>query len=258
MYTLWHNPKIVPLLYTPLYVVEKLQGGADLMTPGLQRGPPFPNKATKGAIVAIASLEAPTVPMAVGTCVIDVSSLGSTQGMKGHAVETFHWAGDELWAWSNANKPGRDPPASIDAWDEHAEEDSNLVDRTAAVDLDDDGGVSLDADPTERLKAEQAQGVEGEDAPGNKNFIDVVDDKELTTKGKYRMYGEDIQRADNFQKSMTPSRMPFSLVYGITWSRIGTNKTMVSTFRYHSRLLWLCSSNPSSPHTHPQERLRCK
>lgn len=188
MYTLWHNPKIVPLLYTPLYVVEKLQGGADLMTPGLQRGPPFPNKATKGAIVAIASLEAPTVPMAVGTCVIDVSSLGSTQGMKGHAVETFHWAGDELWAWSNANNPGRDPPASIDAWDEHAEEDSNLVDRTAAVDLEDDGGVSLDADPTERSKAEQAQGVEGEDAPGNKNFIDVVDDKELTTKGKYRMY----------------------------------------------------------------------
>jgi translation initiation factor 2D len=187
VYTLWHNPKIVPLLYTPMYVVEKLQGGADLMTPGLQRGPPFPKKATKGAIVAIASLEAPTVPMAVGTCVIDVSSLGSTQGMKGHAVETFHWAGDELWAWSNANKPGRDPPASIDAWDEHTEEDSELVDQTAAVDLDDAGGVSLDADPTERSKAEQAQGVEGEDAPGNKDFIDVVDDKELTTKGKYHM-----------------------------------------------------------------------
>jgi translation initiation factor 2D len=186
VYTLWHNPKIVPLLYTPLYVVEKLQGGADLMTPGLQRGPPFPKNATKGAIVAIASLEAPTVPMAVGTCVIDVSSLGSTQGMKGHAVETFHWAGDELWSWSTGNKPGRDPPALIEAWDEQEDDDASLAERTAAVDLDDnDGGVSLDAGPSERSKAEQAQGIEGEDAPSNKDYIDVVEDKELTTKGMH-------------------------------------------------------------------------
>ncbi|KAH6642658.1 eukaryotic translation initiation factor SUI1 family protein [Boeremia exigua] len=183
VYTLWHNPKIVPLLYTPLYVVEKLQGGADLMTPGLQRGPPFPKAATKGAVVAIASLEAPTVPMAVGTCLIDVSSLGSTQGMKGHAVETFHWAGDELWSWSTGNKPGRDPPTLIEAWDEQ-EEDTDLIDQTAAVDLDSGGGVTLGTDPTERSKAEQAQGVEGEDAPSNQDFIDVVEDKELTTNGE--------------------------------------------------------------------------
>lgn len=185
VYTLWHIPKIVPLLYTPLYVVEKLQGGADLMTPGLQRGPPFPRKATNGAVVAIASLEAPTVPMAVGTCLIDVSSLGSTQGAKGHAVETFHWAGDELWSWSTGNKPGRDPPVLLEGWDEQEEEDTSLIERTAAVDIDDnDGGVSLGTAPTERSKAEQAQGIEGEDAPNNKDFIDVVDDKELTTKGK--------------------------------------------------------------------------
>ncbi|KAJ4320875.1 hypothetical protein N0V94_003174 [Neodidymelliopsis sp. IMI 364377] len=183
VYTLWHNPKIVPLLYTPLYVVEKLQGGADLMTPGLQRGPPFPKNATKGTVVAIASLEAPTVPMAVGTCVIDLSSLGSTQGTKGRAVETFHWAGDELWSWSTGNKPGRDPPALIEAWDEQEDDDASLAERTAAVDLDDnDGGVSLDAGPSERSKAEQAQGIDGEDAPSNKDFIDVVEDKELTTK----------------------------------------------------------------------------
>jgi translation initiation factor 2D len=183
VYTLWHNPKIVPLLYTPLYVVEKLQGGADLMTPGLQRGPPFPKKATKGAVVAIASLEAPTVPMAVGTCLIDVSSLGSTQGTKGHAVETFHWAGDELWSWSTSSKPGRDPPALIEAWEEQEDEDTSLTERTAAIDIDDnDGGVSLHANTTERSKAEQAQGVEGEDAPGNEGFVDVVDEKELTIK----------------------------------------------------------------------------
>src|SRR5690242_18506396 len=125
------------------------------MTPGLQRGPPFPKEATKGAVVAIASLEAPTVPMAVGTCLIDVSSLGSTQGMKGHAVETFHWAGDELWSWGTGNKPGRDAPASIEGWDEQKGEDASIVERTAAIDLDNDGGVPLDADPAERSKVEQ-------------------------------------------------------------------------------------------------------
>ena len=184
VYTLWHNPGIVPLLYTPLVVVEKLQGGADLMTPGLQRGPPFPKNATKGAIVAIASLEAPTVPMAVGTCEIDVSALDKVQGIKGQAVATFHWAGDELWSWSSTGKPGGAPPDSIEGWDDKKEEDTDLAERTAAVDIDDqEGGVTLHVDSTERSKAEKAQGVEGEAAPTNSDFVDIIEDKELTTKG---------------------------------------------------------------------------
>jgi len=184
VYTLWHNPRIVPLLYTPLVVIEKMQAGADLMTPGLQQGPPFPEKATKGAIVAIASLEAPTVPMAVGTCEIDVSALGKVQGMKGMAVSTFHWAGDELWAWSSTSKPGIEPPDILQGWDDEQSEDLSLAERTAAVDLDDlEGGVPLDAGLTERSEAEKAQGVEGEKAPSNHDFVDVLDDKELSTKG---------------------------------------------------------------------------
>jgi translation initiation factor 2D len=184
VYTLWHNPRIVPLLYTPLVVVEKMQGGADLMTPGLQRGPPFPKKATKGAIVAVASLEAPTVPMAVGECTIDVSALGKVQGTKGIAVSTFHWAGDELWSWSSTGKAGSEPPDILEGWDDDSGEEASLAERTATVDLDDDeGGVALEATPTERSQAERSQGVEGEDAPSNNDFIDVLEDKELTTKG---------------------------------------------------------------------------
>lgn len=185
VYTLWHNPGIVPLLYTPLVVVEKLQGGADLMTPGLQRGPPFPKGAKKGAIVAIASLEAPTVPMAVGTCEIDVSALEKVQGMKGQAVSTFHWMGDELWAWSSSSKPGMEPPSIIQGWDDKKDEDVTLAERTAAVDLDDqEGGISLDSSLIERSKQEQTQDVEGEAVPANPDFIDMVEDKELTTKGE--------------------------------------------------------------------------
>ena len=186
VYTLWHNPRIVPLLYTPLGVVEKMQAGADLMTPGLQRGPPFPTKATKGAVVAIASLEAPTVPMVVGTCDIDISALSKVQGTKGHAVSTLHWAGDELWSWSATSQPGSDPPHAIDGWDDDKPDEAGLVERTAAVELDSqDGGIALDADPSARSAAEEAQGVEGEEAPPNHDFVDVIDDKELSTNGGY-------------------------------------------------------------------------
>ncbi|KAJ4369907.1 hypothetical protein N0V83_005671 [Neocucurbitaria cava] len=183
VYTLWHNPNIVPLLYTPLAVVEKMQAGADLMTPGLQRGPPFPSKATKGAIVAIASLEAPTVPMVVGTCDIDVSALGKVQGTKGHAVSTVHWAGDELWSWSATSKPGSDPPLVIEGWDDDKQDGTGLAERTARMELDsEEGGVALDAQPSARSAAEEAQGLEGEAAPANHDFVDIVDDKELSTK----------------------------------------------------------------------------
>jgi translation initiation factor 2D len=229
VYTLWHNPKIVPLLYTPLVVVEKMQGGADLMTPGLQRGPPFPTKATKGAVVAIASLEAPTVPMAVGTCEIDVSSLDKVQGMKGQAVSTFHWAGDELWSWSTSNKPGRDPPDILQGWDEDDEE-ASLAERTAAVDLDDqEGGVELGADPAERSKAEQAQGIEGEDAPPNKDFIDVIEDKELTTKGKSGIQADFGTNTDACKKSTRLSKTPSCMVSDTTWSRTRICLPSVST-----------------------------
>jgi translation initiation factor 2D len=163
-------------------VVEKMQGGADLMTPGLQRGPPFPKKATKGAIVAIASLESPTVPVAVGTCEIDVSSLQKVQGAKGIAVETFHWAGDEIWSWSSNSNPGINPPEYLEEWDEE-KEDADLAAGTEALDLEDrniDGGVPLNK---ERSEAEKAQGLEGERVPSNKDFVDQVDEKELSTKG---------------------------------------------------------------------------
>lgn len=150
VYTLWHNPGLVPLLHTQGLVVEKLQGGADLMTPGLTRGPPFPEKATKDAIVAVASIEKPTVPAFVGVCEIDVSALEKVQGAKGRAVRGIHWEGDELWAWSHGATGGRHSPESIDAWDDP----SNMAGlskcvENMALDGDDadgqeEGGVSLD------------------------------------------------------------------------------------------------------------------
>lgn len=87
------------------------------MTPGLARGPPFPAGATKKSIVAVASLENPSVPRVVGVCEIDVSSLQQVQGAKGHAVRGYHWDGDEIWGWSQSGKPGSDAPDMIEGWD---------------------------------------------------------------------------------------------------------------------------------------------
>ncbi|WPH04077.1 Hypothetical protein R9X50_00696200 [Acrodontium crateriforme] len=148
VYTLWKHPDIVALLFTPDIVVKKLQGGADLMTPGLAGGPPFPSRATKDAIAAIASTNSPTVPVAVGVCKIDVSGLEVVQGAKGHAVETVHWVGDELWSYSVAGKPGQSPPDEIEGWAKVLEE-QGLTEKTEALNLDDDeaddGGVTLEA-----------------------------------------------------------------------------------------------------------------
>jgi translation initiation factor 2D len=116
VYTLWSYPKAVPLLHTHPHVVERLRGGAELMIPGLAKGPPFPAGAVEGAIVAVASTARPSVPLVVGVCETDVSGLGSVVGEKGVAVRTVTWAGDELWSWSATGKPGGVPPEKIDGW----------------------------------------------------------------------------------------------------------------------------------------------
>ena len=173
VYTLWRNADIVPLLHTPGIVVKKLQGGADLMTPGLAGGPPFPPQAKQGAVVAIASTDSPTVPVAVGVCKIDVSALQQVQGARGHAVETLHWYGDELWSHSTNSRPGQQCPEQIDGWAQVLET-RGLTEKVEALDvddLDDDGGVSLKDgetnDDTVKAQGGQADAVDGEDAPAN-------------------------------------------------------------------------------------------
>lgn len=186
VYTLWKQPGIVPLLHTPGFVVQKLQGGADLMTPGLANGPPFHSKATKGAVVAIASLEQPSVPVAVGACLIDVSSLGAVQGSRGHAVQTMHWAGDEIWSYSNSNKPGLSPPESLEGWLASKHDEEKLAEQAADLNIDDEeeeqGGVNLDKPVSDQ--PDPSEGL-GEDAPADEGLVEQVEVKELTTKGMF-------------------------------------------------------------------------
>ncbi|ETI24481.1 hypothetical protein G647_03850 [Cladophialophora carrionii CBS 160.54] len=166
VYTLWHNPGLTPLLHTPDFVVEKLRTGADLMTPGLVGGPPWPEGAKVGSVVAVAGLERPSVPVWVGTCKIDVSSLGRVQGAKGAAVEGIHWEGDEIWGWSQFGSGGRAGPESIEGWDtpsadiEAGVKGLDLEDNDEEEDDDDDdgqnGGVALEAGAAAGLSSDEA------------------------------------------------------------------------------------------------------
>ena len=142
------------------------------MTPGLANGPPFPAKARKGAVVAIASLDSPSVPVAVGVCEIDVSSLQKVQGAKGVAVQTLQWSGDELWAWSPAGKPGVDAPGNIDAWmHDGTDEVEDVAQDMERVNLRDENTDSAGKASSSR------------DTNGDGESAGVEEDKEWTTQG---------------------------------------------------------------------------
>ena len=156
------------------------------MTPGLARGPPFPENATTNAVVAIASTENPSVPKVVGICEIDVSSLTQVQGAKGHAVRSEHWEGDELWAWSLSGTPGGAAPVEIAGW-MCQDTDTGLSQEVKSVALedndeeDDGGGVPLENKPELLQQIEPYnEYVEGEEAEGYKR----VEEEELSPKGR--------------------------------------------------------------------------
>lgn len=158
------------------------------MAPGLAGGPPFPAKATKDAIVAIASIERPSVPVVIGICEIDIASLTKVQGAKGHAVRSEHWEGDELWAWSASGNAGIPGPDTIDAWVLTGRE-AELHAKTAKLAIEDDrsngeeedGGILLKSEaPTQPKSIHRDQGLTGEDA---EPFERVANDADLSTKG---------------------------------------------------------------------------
>jgi translation initiation factor 2D len=143
------------------------------MTPGLANEPPFPERAVKGAVVAVSSLDRETVPLFVGICEIDVSTLGEVQGTKGHAVRGIQWEGDELWAWSPSSRPGVSAPKYIQEWDE--EETSEEAD------------VGEVAEGVQELALEEGQeaGELQTGEPAEEEAIEepVVEEKEPATKG---------------------------------------------------------------------------
>lgn len=149
VYTLWHNPNIIPLLHTPDFVAEeKLRQGADLMIPGLvkARGSKWDQRASKGSIIAVAGMTKDTVPVWVGTCEIDISQLGDEnfRSQKGIAVKGVHWEGDEIWSWATvAGAGGKAGPATVDGWRGLGAGMDSALENLTLSEADRNGGASL-------------------------------------------------------------------------------------------------------------------
>ena len=133
------------------------------MTPGLVHGPPFPDRAVKGAVVAVASLDNPTVPVFVGVCEIDISALGEVQGTKGHAVRGLHWEGDDLWSWSSSSRPGQPSPEYLAGWDEDVIED--VEDAVGGLTLKEKQVTAQAASPDKEAEAAPEEHLEPETEP---------------------------------------------------------------------------------------------
>lgn len=161
------------------------------MTPGLANGPPFPSGAVKGAAVAVASLDTPTVPVFVGVCEIDVSALGEVQGTKGHAVRGLHWEGDELWAWSSSSRPGQPSPEYLEGWDEE-----RIKDVEEGV-----GELTL---KEEQVEVQQAAAPDEEAPPAREEPLEP--ETEPTVKGEFTpIYFLDLAYLTACQRLMMPS-----------------------------------------------------
>lgn len=203
VYTLWRFPRLIPDMLTADMVIDKLQGGADLMTPGLGNGPPFDRRATKGAVVAVSGVSKPDQPMAVGTCLVDISALGSVQGVKGAAVRTLHVEGDELWSFSMTGKAG----IPYEEYVAKMPEDMKVVtDKAAGLNLaqgdEHDGGVAL---------GESAQDDLDRTSDLARDTSAPADDTKLSIKGQ--SCSEQWRNVLTYQTSMRPSRMPFCMRY---------------------------------------------
>ena len=156
------------------------------MTPGLARGPPFPAKAIKDAVVAVASLERPSVPVVVGVCEINISTLLQIQGTKGHAVKSIHWEGDELWNWSHTGKSGKVAPDHLIGWDQN--DNMEDLDRAArGLNFEDsdsereNGGVRLTLNPDQsEIEEDQDLPVESEEIVSSAKVS--AEHKGMTTK----------------------------------------------------------------------------
>lgn len=153
------------------------------MTPGLA-GPPFPPRAKKGAVVAVASIENPSVPVAVGTCTVDVSALGPVQGQKGRAVETMHWAGDEIWSYGASGKSGSPVPEELSGWLTEEVDVNELAGQTEDTNIedDDDGGVPLNDNTVPGQDGQEC------DSDAKEADTDVAGGKEMTTHGTFTSY----------------------------------------------------------------------
>ena len=124
VYSLWQQPFLLKSVSTWDHVLDKLQGGADLMTPGLT----YWNAEIKSGNVTAVTLQN-GVPIAVGIAAFDIGRLSKAAGEKGKAVYLVHCYKDELWGLGTKTHP----PTSIST-----DTPTQLEEKTQQLSLEDD------------------------------------------------------------------------------------------------------------------------
>lgn len=171
VFTLWEAPYILKKLYTPIYTIERLQNGADLMIPGVFD--PLPENCPRGTVVAINTVQSPTVTMAVGVTLTAVSDI--TDDQTGKAAYIVNVVGDTLLEGYRGNKK---VPTTLDTTlpnvnssevgSHNEEEDNNNEEETAEMGDTKDGQAPEEqgqdeAELTSEQLAELLLENEGED-----------------------------------------------------------------------------------------------
>lgn len=171
--TLWGCPYLLKRLYTPIYTIERLQNGADLMVPGVFD--PLPENCPAGTVVAIHTVQSPTVPMAVGVTLTNCSEI--TEEQTGKAAYIVNVVGDTLLEGYRGDKK---IPAKLDLsvpsmvedgegaepkvqGEENFQEAGNEEMETAQEEQDDEQNVEESAEKLAELLLEQEEEEEEEE-----------------------------------------------------------------------------------------------
>jgi translation initiation factor 2D len=139
VYSLWQQPYLLKSVSTWDHVLDKLQGGADLMTPGLTRW----NLEIKSGNVTAVTLQN-GVPIAVGIAAFDIGQLSKAAGEKGKAVYLVHCYKDELWGLGPKTHPpiiSVDTPTQLDEKTQGLSLEDNVEEANRPVDLGDNPAV---------------------------------------------------------------------------------------------------------------------
>ncbi|KAJ2146700.1 hypothetical protein EV180_003161 [Coemansia sp. RSA 518] len=113
VYTQWQHPRMLPILWTWPVVIEKLVGGADLMTAGLVVPPGGLPVVTKGSLVAVCA-HGEMAARAVGVMDVDTREIREVVGAKGKAVRVVHTYKDWLWEAGSKDEPPVIPVDSVE------------------------------------------------------------------------------------------------------------------------------------------------
>jgi translation initiation factor 2D len=159
VYTLWAHPTLRwKEVSTWDHVFTKLEGGADLMTPGLVQ---WSTDIQKSDVVVVTT---PTrVSLAIGIAALDIGHVSKAAGAKGKAVYLVHCHNDELWAMGSKSTPPEGVAQLETAMENSSLNAENVDDTTVEIEVQPDP-VSESAVPESQSSTTEPSTAEVDEA----------------------------------------------------------------------------------------------